>query len=64
MKADVGSDSFFEEPYVDVDAWCEGPRIHRYVHGGFKNTDTRFSFYFSPKRGYNGRFIHMFQGGT
>jgi Tannase-like family of unknown function (DUF6351) len=64
MKDDFGRDPFFGEPYVDVDEWREGPRTHRYVHGGFKDTDTRFSFYFPPAGEYDGRFIHMFQGGT
>jgi hypothetical protein len=64
MKADFGRDPFFGEPYVDIDEWREAPRTHRYVHGGFKDTDTRFSFYFPPEGEYDGRFIHMFQGGT
>jgi hypothetical protein len=29
---------------------------HLYVHGGFKGTDTKFSFYFPPKEQYQGRF--------
>jgi hypothetical protein len=29
---------------------------HLYVHGGFKGTDTRFTFYFPPKEQYKGRF--------
>ena len=34
------------------------PVPHRYVHGGFKGTDARFSFYFPPKEHYEGRFFH------
>ena len=30
---------------------------HRYVHGGFRGTDTRFSFYLPPKQQYRGRFF-------
>jgi len=29
---------------------------HLYVHGGFKGTDTKFTFYFPPKEQYVGRF--------
>jgi hypothetical protein len=29
---------------------------HYYVHGGFKGTDTKFTFYFPPKEKYEGRF--------
>jgi hypothetical protein len=29
---------------------------HLYVHGGFKGTDTKFTFYFPPKEQYKGRF--------
>jgi hypothetical protein len=29
---------------------------HLYVHGGFKGTDTKFTFYFPPKGQYQGRF--------
>lgn len=51
------SESLFSEPYVDVDEWRDQPVRHRYVHGGFKNTDTRFSFYFPSKEQYQGRFF-------
>ena len=51
------TDPLFAEPYVDVDEWRDGPVRHRYVHGGFKGTDTRFSFYFPPKEQYQGRFF-------
>ena len=50
-------DSLFNEPYIDVDEWRNEPVKHRYVHGGFKGRDTRFSFYFPPKKKYNGRFF-------
>jgi hypothetical protein len=64
----------FEQPYVDVDEWRDAPVRHRYVHGGFTGTDTRFSFYFPPPERYGGRFFqhvtpvpdseHLAQGHT
>lgn len=54
------TDSLFNKPYVDVDEWREEPLRHRYVHGGFEGTDTRFSFYFPPKENYTGRFFQYF----
>src|SRR6202007_2874714 len=51
------TDSIFKAPYIDVDEWRDAPVRHRYVHGGFKGTDTRFSFYFPPKAQYQGRFF-------
>ncbi len=47
----------FRTPYIDLDEWREEPVRHRYVHGGFEGTDTRFSFYFPPKEQYQGRFF-------
>ena len=49
-------DTLFSEPYTDIDEWRDQPVRHRYVHGGFKGTETRFSFYFPPKEQYEGRF--------
>jgi len=34
------SDPFFAQPYIDIDEWRDAPVRHRYVHGGFKGTDT------------------------
>ncbi|MBV1686708.1 PKD domain-containing protein [Novosphingobium sp. G106] len=51
------SDPYFAQPYVDIDEWRDAPVRHRYVHGGFKGTDTKFSFYFPPKAQYQGRFF-------
>lgn len=56
-QASAKQDTLFKEPYVDVDEWREVPVRHRYVHGGFKGTSTRFSFYFPPKEQYQGRFF-------
>ena len=50
-------DTIFKAPYVDVDEWRDKPVRHRYVHGGFKGTDTRFSFYFPEKEKYEGHFF-------
>ncbi|MEU0303564.1 hypothetical protein ABZ252_29590 [Streptomyces sp. NPDC006175] len=47
----------FDHPYVDADEWRDTPRPHRYIHGYFKGTDTRFSLYFPPLENYGGRFF-------
>jgi hypothetical protein len=56
-------DSFFGEPYHDVDEWRDEPVRHRYVHGGFKGTNARFSLYFPPAEQWEGRFIQPDIGG-
>ncbi|MBB5686712.1 PKD domain-containing protein [Sphingobium boeckii] len=53
----AAADPLFKEPYIDVDEWRDAPVRHRYVHGGFKGTDTRFSFYFPDKAQYRDRFF-------
>src|SRR5690606_17938283 len=58
--AEVAADPMFADPYIDLDEWRDLPVRHRYVHGGFKGTDTRFSFYFPPKDQYQGRFFQHF----
>lgn len=55
-EAVEAKDSLFDKPYIDVDEWRDQPVRHRYVHGGFTGTETRFSFYFPPKEKYEGRF--------
>lgn len=50
-------DPLFTEPYVDIDEWRDTPVRHRYVHGGFKGTDMRFSFYMPPPEKFEGRFF-------
>lgn len=50
-------DPLFTQPYIDVDEWRDKPVRHRYVHGGFKDTEARFSLYFPPKEQYEGRFF-------
>lgn len=51
------SDSLFQNPYVDKDEWRDDPVRHRYVHGGFAGTETRFSLYLPPEEQYDGRFF-------
>jgi hypothetical protein len=51
-------DPQFKDPYIEVHEWRAQPVPHRYVHGGFKDTDAKFSFYFPPKEQYGGRFFH------
>lgn len=53
----AGDDGYLSQPYVDVDELREQPVPHRYVHGGFEGTDSRFSFYFPPVAQYHGRFF-------
>ncbi len=50
-------DPLFQEPYVDIDEWRDVPVRHHYIHGGFKGTETQFSFYFPPKEYYQGHFF-------
>lgn len=58
----TSADSFFGPAYIDLDEWRDKPVRHRYIHGGFHGTDTRFSFYFPLAERYGGRFLHFFQG--
>ncbi len=58
--ADAAVDPLFGAPYIDVDEWRDAPVPHRYIHGGFTGTETRFSFYFPPARQYQGRFFQHF----
>jgi hypothetical protein len=51
-------DPLFDQPFVAVDEWRDMPVRHRYVQGGFKGTDARFSIYFPPVEQYQGRFFH------
>jgi hypothetical protein len=50
-------DTTFKSPYIDIDEWRSTPVKHRYIHGGFNNTKTRFSLYFPSKEQYQGRFF-------
>ncbi len=51
------TDPLYDKPYVDVDEWRDQPVRHRYVHGGFHETDLRWSIYFPPAERYEGRFF-------
>jgi hypothetical protein len=51
-------DPQFNQPYIEVNELRDHPAPHRYVQGGFRATDARFSFYFPPKEQYEGRFFH------
>jgi len=54
---DGSRDPLYTTPFVDIDEWKDRPVHYRYVHGGFKGTDCRFSFYFPPAGHYEGRFF-------
>lgn len=56
-KSFTTKDTLFKAPYIDVDEWREKPIKHRYIHGGFEGTQTRFSFYFPSKENYKGHFF-------
>src|ERR1700728_2743534 len=58
----VPTDSFFGAPYIDRDQELDAPVAHRYIHGGFEGTDTRFSFRFPPKERYQGRMYQPLDG--
>ena len=55
--ASDAADVMFAQPYIDKDEWRDAPVRHRYVHGGFTGTDTRFSYYLPEKAAYQGRFF-------
>lgn len=51
------TDTIFTTPFIDTDEWRDSPVRHRYIHGGFEGTGTRFSFYFPLKDKYEGHFF-------
>ncbi|HEX4741387.1 MAG TPA: hypothetical protein VH353_08660 [Caulobacteraceae bacterium] len=51
------TDPLYDKPFVDLDEQRDQPVPHRYVHGGFADTDLRFSIYFPPPERYEGRFF-------
>lgn len=53
----VYEDPLFKNMFIDVDEWRDEPVRHRYVHGGFSDTEARFSMYFPPEERYQGRFF-------
>ena len=52
---DAKKDPMYSKPYIDMDEERErvlpdGTRLpYRYMHGGFQNTNLKFSFCFPPK---------------
>lgn len=60
----MGKYGEFGAPFVDIDEWRDTPARHRYVHGGFAGTKTLFSFYFPEPQVYQGRFLHLLEGGA
>lgn len=50
-------DPLYDKPYIDIDEWRDQPLRYRYIHGGFTDTECRFSFYFPPTERYEGRFF-------
>lgn len=66
QKLDTGSyqvrDPYFGRPYIDRDEFREKPYPNRNVHGGFENTDTRFTFYFPAQEEWGGRMYHPLEG--
>lgn len=51
------ADALFAQPYIDVQEWRSSPVRHYYVHGGFRGTQTRFSYYLPPSDIFEGRFF-------
>src|SRR5262245_52290223 len=45
-------DPHYTQPFIDLDEQRTTPVPHRYVHGGFTGTDTKFSLYFPPAAQY------------
>jgi hypothetical protein len=57
VPAGVSADQLFSQPYIDQDEMRDVPVRHRYVHGGFRDTGLRFSFYMPEKAAYRGHFF-------
>jgi hypothetical protein len=60
----VPADPFFGPPFIDVNKQLSSPFPHRYVHGGFEGTDTRFALYFPEASRYRGRALQWLEGGA
>lgn len=54
----------FGAAFIDIDEWRDGPRRHRYIHGGFEDTHTRFSLYLPPDEFFGGRVLKHLEGGS
>ncbi|MEI8241269.1 MAG: DUF6351 family protein, partial [Actinomycetota bacterium] len=57
------TDPFFGAPYIEINEARERPSPHRFIEGGFADTDTRFAFYFPPAEQYQGRMFQPLEGG-
>lgn len=57
-------DEYFGPGKIDIDEWRDEPIRHRFVHGSFQGTFTRFAFYFPESKQYEGRYIQFLQGGN
>src|SRR5690606_36507181 len=57
------TDGYFGKPYIDQDEFRDKPSPHRFIHGGFENTDTRLAFYFPKLSSYRGRMFQPLEGG-
>ena len=56
-----GEPRMYAEPFIDIDEWRDAPVRHRYVHGGFRDSELLFSLYFPPADAYEGRFFQPLQ---
>ncbi|MFW9873382.1 MAG: hypothetical protein ACFFG0_09785 [Candidatus Thorarchaeota archaeon] len=57
-------DDYFGPVVIDIDEWHEKPVRHRFIHGSFEGTYTKFILCFPEKENYEGRFVQFLQGGT
>jgi hypothetical protein len=62
VKAYTPTDPFFGPAHIDHDEARETPIPHRYVHGGFEGTETRFAFSFPTDGSYHGRILQPLEG--
>lgn len=53
------TDTQFAKPYIDADEWRESPIKHRYIHGGFEGTQSKFALYFPEKERFQFRFFQQ-----
>ena len=54
-------DAKYGDAFIDTDEWRDAPVRHRYVHGGFADSELLFSIYFPPQEQYEGRFFQPLQ---
>ncbi|MBX3708062.1 MAG: hypothetical protein KF911_15660 [Pseudomonadales bacterium] len=62
-SVDWRDDPFFGPAVIDIDERRESPAPHRFVHGQFAGTDTRFLVALPDRDSWDGRFIQFLQGG-